>query len=196
MDFELTAEWRARRTKRRRRSLNAKCRISFPLLPFVKRPTDLVLLIEGSEFDIKSCVILHRIQCHASWMTADAQKMNSTLEGKCGNHNWKVEVCQWRKERKYRCHKNEEDWIEIELNLLPRNDSFHHDWGFRSVAVYYVHSRCAIQPPDRCIDATWNGSPPSLTKELLIAWLPSFTALYKDEVMCWIWLFKELISNI
>ena len=49
--------------------------------------SDLVLLIEGSEFAFKICVYLRCIPCHLIDMTLDAPKKNSTFVGKFGTLN-------------------------------------------------------------------------------------------------------------
>ena len=59
------------------------------LLVLVRAPSeeealssDLVLLIEGSQFAFRRCVYLRCIQCHLVHKTLDAPKINATFEGK------------------------------------------------------------------------------------------------------------------
>ena len=62
------------------------------LPPASKLYSDLVLLIEGSKFDFKSCVSLRCIQCYLVDMTLDALEINTNFEGKFETLNQKDEV--------------------------------------------------------------------------------------------------------
>ena len=53
----------------------------------IRNPPDVVLLMEGSEFDFRSCVYHHCIQSHLVDMTLDAPKINTIFEGKFGTLN-------------------------------------------------------------------------------------------------------------
>ena len=56
---------------------------------------DLVLLIGGSEFAFKSCVVFgaFQFQCNVNEMTIDAPKINGLFKGKFGTFDLKDEVC-------------------------------------------------------------------------------------------------------